>query len=85
MSKKVKRTFSNLIFGLDIETTTVDLTEDKKGSFMYSFCTGVIDLNTGKYNNLYLGRTYKDLDKYLFDLNETAINEDKTYIIYIHN
>lgn len=85
MSKRNKKNFSNLIFGLDIETTTVDLTEDKKGSFMYSFCTGALDLNTGKYNNLYLGRTYKDLDKYLFDLNETAINEDKTYIIYIHN
>lgn len=85
MSKRNKKNFSNLIFGLDIETTTVDLTEDKKGSFMYSFCTGVLDLNTGKYNNLYLGRTYKDLDKYLFDLNETAMNEDKTYIIYIHN
>lgn len=85
MSKKVKRTFSNLIFGLDIETSTIEITKDKKCSFMYSFCTGVIDLNTGKYNNLYLGRTYKDLDKYLFDLNESAINEDKTYIIYIHN
>ena len=85
MSKRNKKNFSNLIYGLDIETTTVDLTGNKKGSFMYSFCTGVLDLNTGKYNNIYLGRTYKDLDNYLFNLNETAINYDKTYIIYIHN
>lgn len=82
--KKQKKNFSNTIYGLDIETSTIEL-EDKKGSFMYSFCVGCLNLDNNKYKNLYLGRTYNDLDNYLFNLNETAISEDKQYIIYIHN
>ena len=81
---KKRKDFSNIIYGLDIETTTIELNE-KKGSFMYSVCFGCLNLEDGKYNNLYLGRTYKDLDNYLFNLNETAVAEDKHYIIYIHN
>ena len=44
-----------------------------------------IFLENSFYKNLYLGRTYNDLDNYLFNLNETAVAEDKQYIIYIHN
>lgn len=81
---KKRKDFSNIIYGLDIETTTIELNE-KKGSFMYSFCFGCLNLENAFYKNLYLGRTYKDLDTYLFNLNETAVEEDKQYIIYIHN
>lgn len=81
---KKRKYFSNIIYGLDIETTTIEL-NDKKGSFMYSFCVGCLNLDNNNYKNLYLGRTYNDLDNYLFNLNETAIEEDKQYIIYIHN
>lgn len=81
---KKRKDFSNIIYGLDIETTTIELNE-KKGSFMYSFCFGCLNLENAFYKNLYLGRTYKDLDTYLFNLNETAVAEDKQYIIYIHN
>lgn len=81
---KKRKDFSNIIYGLDIETTTIEL-NDKKGSFMYSFCVGCLNLENSFYKNLYLGRTYNDLDNYLFNLNETAVAEDKQYIIYIHN
>lgn len=81
---KKRKNFSNIIYGLDIETTTIELNE-KKGSFMYSFCFGCLNLENAFYKNLYLGRTYNDLDTYLFNLNETAVIEDKQYIIYIHN
>ena len=81
---KKRKDFSNIIYGLDIETTTIEL-NDKKGSFMYSFCVGCLNLDNAFYKNLYLGRTYNDLDNYLFNLNETAVLEDKQYIIYIHN
>lgn len=81
---KKRKDFSNIIYGLDIETTTIEL-NDKKGSFMYSFCVGCLNLDNAFYKNLYLGRTYNELDTYLFNLNETAVLEDKQYIIYIHN
>lgn len=81
---KKRKDFSNIIYGLDIETTTIEL-NDKKGSFMYSFCVGCLNLENAFYKKLYLGRTYNDLDTYLFNLNETAVAEDKQYIIYIHN
>lgn len=81
---KKRKDFSNTIYGLDIETTTIEL-NDKKGSFMYSFCFACLNLENAFYKNLYLGRTYNDLDTYLFNLNETAQSEDKRYIIYIHN
>lgn len=81
---KKRKDFSNTIYGLDIETTTIEL-NDKKGSFMYSFCVGCLNIDNNIYKNLYLGRTYNDLDTYLFNLNETAVTEDKLYIIYIHN
>ena len=81
---KKRKDFSNIIYGLDIETTTIELNE-KSGSFMYSFCVGCLNLDNAFYKNLYLGRTYNDLDNYLFNLNESAVAEDKQYIIYIHN
>lgn len=81
---KKRKDFSNIIYGLDIETTTIELNE-KSGSFMYSFCVGCLNLDNAFYKNLYLGRTYNELDTYLFNLNETAVLEDKQYIIYIHN
>lgn len=81
---KKRKDFSNTIYGLDIETTTIEL-NDKKGSFMYSFCVGCLNIDNNIYKNLYLGRTYKDLDNYLINLNEIALEEDKNYIIYIHN
>lgn len=85
MSKKRKRDYDNIIYGLDIETSTISVDSDTKGSFMYSFCIGCINIDNGDYKNIYLGRTYKDLDIYLTELNETAHDIGKNIIIYIHN
>lgn len=82
---KPKKIFSNTIFGLDIETTTINVTSEKKCSFMYSFCVGCLDIESELYTNLHLGRTYKDLDTFLFDLDKTAKEMDLDFIIYIHN
>lgn len=85
MAKRRKRDYDNLIYGLDIETSTIDIDNDTKGSFMYSFSTGCINIDNGEYKNIYLGRTYKDLDMYLTELNETAHYMDRDIIIYVHN
>lgn len=80
-----KKNFNNLIYGLDIETTTINIDDENKGSFMYSFCVGSLNFNDEIYSNEYLGRTYEDLDNYLYTLNDIANDNDTDYIIYIHN
>ena len=82
-----KGKISDLVFGLDIETTTIKIenTDDEYCSFMYSFCVSSLNFKTGYYKDLKLGRTYKDLDNFLHDLNEKANEKDIDYIIYIHN
>lgn len=84
MAKKTKN-FNNLIYGLDIETSTITIDEETKGSFMYSFCVSNLDITSGNYNACKLGRTYEDLDDYLYGLNEEAKYIDTNYIIYVHN
>lgn len=84
MAKK-KKDFSNLIWGLDIETTTIQVDDENHCSFMYSFCLGSLDLDTGEYKNHKLGRTYTDLDSCLEDLNKLAYDFGKDFIVYIHN
>ena len=57
----------------------------KKCSFMYSFCVSCIDSITGEYTKLKFGRTYEDLDRYLFELNTYMEDRELTGLIYIHN
>ena len=82
-----KGKISNLVFGLDIETSTIKIenSDDEYCSFMYSYCISNLDFTNGKYNNITMGRTYKELDQYLFNLNELAKENDVDYVIYIHN
>jgi len=49
---------------------------------MISFCISSIDMSNGEYKDIYLGRTYKDLDIFLEKLNN-SVNDDT--VIYIHN
>lgn len=105
-----KPTYNNLIYGLDIETSTIYynnntayylnneytytniLTGEKKDlkgndidksfSYMISWCISILDTNSGEYMNLKSGKSYDDLDIYLFYLNENV--EDLT-LMYVHN
>ena len=81
----MKKSFSNTIYGVDIETSTADIDSENKCAFMYSFCFGNLNLDNGEYNDLLLGRTYEDLDNYLDYLNNLAIKQDTSFIVYIHN
>ena len=85
MAKKEKIHYNNLLYGIDIETTTIDIDEDNKCSFMYSFCVGRLNLNNGHYENVTSGRTYQDLDTYLERLNEYATILDCHFLVFIHN
>lgn len=80
-----KKNFNNLIYGLDIETSTINIDDENKGSFMYSFCVGSLNFSNGIYKDEKLGRTYNDLDNYLYELNDIANDLDTDYIVYIHN
>ena len=82
-----KGKISDLVFGLDIETSTIEIenTDNEFCSFMYSFCFSSMNFKTGVYNDLYIGRTYKDLDDYFYKLNEMAKENDCNYVVYIHN
>ena len=80
-----KKNFNNLIYGLDIETSTISIDDENKGSFMYSFCVGSLNFSNGIYKDEKLGRTYNDLDNYLYELNDIANDLDTDYIVYIHN
>lgn len=83
--KHTKKNLNNLIYGLDIETTTIVIDSKNKGSFMYSFCVCNLDILSGNYNKCQLGRTYEDLDSYLYKLNREAKLLDTNYIVYVHN
>ncbi len=85
MRQKKRPNYNNLIYGVDIETSTVQIDKDHQCSFMYSFCVGRLNLDTGKYQNVTCGRTYEDLDRYLEQLNEYATILDCTFIVFIHN
>ncbi len=82
-----KGKISNVVFGLDIETTTIKIenTDDEFCSFMYSFCISKLNFTNGNYKDLTIGRTYDDLDNYLYKLNASANENDVDYVIYIHN
>lgn len=71
--------YNTTIYGIDIETSTISIDCDNSGSFMYSFCVGKLNFETGVYDKVKHGRTYKELDDFLFSLN------DDNYLIYIHN
>lgn len=79
--------YSNIVYGLDIETSTIDSMEhkDKKISYMISYCISKINILNGEYEKVEVGRTYKDLDDFLFRFNEYANEKEKEYIFYIHN
>jgi hypothetical protein len=57
----------------------------KKCSFMYSFCVSCIDSITGEYTKLKFGRTYEELDNYLYELNAYMEDRELTGLVYIHN
>lgn len=82
-----KGKISDLVFGLDIETSTIEIEngDEEFCSFMYSYCISSLDFKTGVYKDLTLGRTYEELDNLLYKLNEEANEKDLDYIIYIHN
>lgn len=80
-----KGKISDLVYGLDIETSTIKIDDENDCSFMYSFCLSNLNFNTGIYNDVKLGRTYKQLDNLLYKLNDNANENDKDYVIYIHN
>ena len=79
--------FSNIIYGLDIETSTIDsmVYDDKKISYMISYCISKINILNGEYEKVEVGRTYDDLDRFLYKLNDYANDNEKEYLIYIHN
>ena len=78
--------FSNIIYGLDIETSTIDsMVYDKKISYMISYCISKINILNGEYEKVEVGRTYNDLDRFLYKLNDYANDNEKEYLIYIHN
>lgn len=79
--------YSNIIYGLDIETSTIDslIHKDKRISYMISYCISKINMKTGEYSKVELGRTYADLDNFLYRLNEQANEKELEYLIYIHN
>lgn len=82
-----KKSYSSNIYGIDIETSTIpsNVFKDKYVSYIVSFCVGLLNFEDGKYKDVYLGRTYEDLDNYLFRLNNIAKKEKRNIIIYIHN
>ena len=77
--------YSDVIHGLDIETSTITIDSENQCSFMYSCCLGSIDTNTGVYNDGLMCRTYNELDNILNDLNNRAKKDNKIYIVYVHN
>lgn len=83
--REKKPNFANVVIGIDIETSTIEIDAENKCSFMYSFCVSSLDFNTGIYNEIALGRTYRELSDILYNLNEKAENDEKTTIVYIHN
>lgn len=79
--------YSSEVYGIDIETSTIDslIHKDKKISYMISFCVSKLNFDTGEYEKVLLGRTYNDLDKFLYKLNKQGENNKIDYLIYIHN
>lgn len=69
----------------DIDTNDVaNINESdilKSVSFMYSYCIGCIDFESGNYINYSKGRTYEDLDKDLYEINKNH----KSVLCYVHN
>lgn len=80
---KREKNFNPIIYGLDIETTTVNNDCGDPVSFMYSFCISTLDFRNGKYTELVSGRNYLELDYILNNINNNS--KDSTTIIYIHN
>ena len=86
MTKEKKSVYNPWIYCLDIETSTTK-GDNAKGekvdvSFMISFACVKLNTDTGELIRDYFGRTYKELDAYLYKLLKES-NKLKT-IIYIH-
>ena len=86
MTKEKKSIYNPWIYCLDIETSTTK-GDNAKGekvdvSFMISFASVKINTETGELIRDYFGRTYKELDDYLYKMHKDS-NKLKT-IIYIH-
>lgn len=86
MTKEKKSIYNPWIYCLDIETSTTK-GDNAKGekvdvSFMISFASVKLNTDTGELVRDHFGRTYKELDDYLYKLFKES-NKLKT-IIYIH-
>lgn len=73
-------TYTHLVTGHEKEFTKKEI--EKTFSYMISWCVGVLDTCTGEYINLKHGKTYDDLDFFLYGLNSEV---DDNTLVYIHN
>lgn len=84
---KVK--YSNLIYGFDIETTTINHITTH---YLSCFCSVDFEHKNKRINEIVNNisfkcfcRTEKDINNFLLELNENAINNQEYIIIYVHN
>lgn len=77
--------YSNLIYGFDIETSTIVDTDGVKKSFMYIGQFGVLDTNTGKIENAGVIRNWTQFDEWLENIDMYHNLQGTTAIIYVHN
>lgn len=75
-----KVTYINLEAGFDIETSSVEMQEEK-AAFMYIWMFGI-----GYGNEVYYGRTWEELQTFTDQLSyEWGLGKEKRLIIYVHN
>lgn len=55
---------------------------EKSVSYMISYCVSVLDTWSGEYREVSKGRTYDELDRFLYDLNKSVNGRT---LIYCHN
>lgn len=85
-SKSKYPTYNKTIYCIDIETSTDKginaAGEEVDVSFIISFAVSTLNIETGEINHDYFGRTYNDLNDYLYNL-QAKSGKLKT-LIYCH-
>lgn len=76
--QKIK--YSNLIYAFDIETTTV---EHNVTHYLSNF--NFINFDTGVIDKPIFCRTWDDVNTFLINLNNQAIENEEVYICYVHS
>lgn len=79
------RKYGQLIYGFDIETTTIVDTDGLEKSLMYIGSFGTLSFTTGQIKKDKVIRTWEDFDKYMQLLNKAAAYRKETQLIYCHN